>query len=296
MPAPKPLAPPSTLRLAELLATGVGRLRAAGLEQPEREARALLRWVTALGESRLALALEEAIEPALATRFDAAVARRALGEPFAYVVGEREFWSLSLAVDARVLVPRPETELLVERALAPPEWRSAPARLLDLGTGSGAVALAVASERRDWSVTATDASSDALAVARGNAHRLGLPGVRFLQGSWFAPVAGERFDIVVSNPPYVGSEEEPMLDGGLRFEPHMALTPGPDGLAALRAIVDQAPRHLAAGGLLALEHGATQAAAVRELLEARGFARVVSHRDLAGHERVTEGAWIDGEV
>lgn len=218
------------------------------------------------------------------------IERRARGEPLAYIEGSRDFWTLKLAVSPAVLVPRPETELLVERALAVrPEVAG---KVVDLGTGSGAIALALASERPQWQVTATDLSAEALAVARANAASHGLERVEFLQGSWFEPLAGRKFDAVVSNPPYIGAEEPEMASPTLRFEPRSALTPAaPDALACLRAIIQSAPPHLEPGGWLLLEHGSTQAAQVaRELVE-RGFRHVRSHRDLAGHERMTEGQW-----
>jgi release factor glutamine methyltransferase len=227
-----------------------------------------------------------------------------------------------------VLVPRPETELLVERALAVrPESTG---KVVDLGTGSGAIALALASERRQWQVAATDLSADALEVARANAASHGLTRVEFLQGSWFEPLAGRRFDVVVSNPPYIGADEPEMSSPALRFEPRGALTPAahiaprgatftttpvaspaaastesqsaapgaraaqsniPDALACLHAIIQSAPPHLEPGGWLLLEHGSMQAAAVARALVERGFRHVRSHRDLAGHERMTEGQW-----
>jgi release factor glutamine methyltransferase len=185
-----------------------------------------------------------------------------------------------------VLVPRPETELLVERALV---LGTAPAlELLDLGTGSGAIALAIASERPDWRVTATDASAAALDIARRNAATAGQQRVEFIAGHWLAPLGGRRFDLIVSNPPYIAGGD-PVLDGdSLRFEPRAALTPGPDALAALREIARSAPAHLHPHGWLLLEHGADQGPALRSLLVAEGLAHVRSHRDLAGHERVTE--------
>ena len=221
-------------------------------------------------------------------------ARRARGEPLAYLTGEREFWSLTLRVSPDVLVPRPETELLVERALqigdALERRLGRVPNIVDLGTGSGAIALALAHERPHWNITAIDRSAAALLIAQDNAARLRLPQVRFLLGDWFAPVAAQRFDIVISNPPYVAADDPVMRDDSLRFEPSAALTPGQDALAALRGIIAHAPRHLEADGWLLLEHGHTQGPAVRALLVSGGFGHVVSHPDLAGHARLTQAA------
>lgn len=225
-------------------------------------------------------------EPALA-RFADWISRRVRGEPLAYITGEREFWSQPLRVTPAVLVPRPETELLVERGLAlgPP----GSAEVLDLGTGSGAVALALASERPDWQVTATDASAAALAVAQDNARSLGLANCRFVAGHWFEPLAGRRFGLIVSNPPYIAPGDAALLAPALQHEPPAALASPPDGLGALREIVAGAPAHLEPGGALALEHGHDQAEAVAALLRAAGFRQIALHRDLAGLPRVSEG-------
>lgn len=229
------------------------------------------------------------LKPEAGTRWQALLQRRQEGEPVAYLLGEKEFGGLSLQVDARVLVPRPDTEALVEWALdaLPPTGTETP-RLLDLGTGSGAIALTVAARRPDVQVTATDASDDALAVAQANAQRLHLP-VRFAQGAWLAAVPGERFHVIASNPPYI-AEGDPHLDA-LTHEPISALTAGPDGLDDIRQIVGQAPAALHPGGWLLLEHGHDQAAAVRELLTDQGFEAVSSRTDLAGIERCSGGRW-----
>jgi release factor glutamine methyltransferase len=213
--------------------------------------------------------------------------RRSAGEPVAQITGRRGFWSLELAVTPDTLIPRPETELLVELALERMP-RTHPLRVLDLGTGAGAIALAVASERPLCEVTAVDASEPALLVARSNAAEAGLR-LRFEHGDWYAAVPGERFDLVLSNPPYIADADPHLLKGDLRFEPRMALASGMDGLDALRVIASGAPRHLLPGGWLLVEHGHDQGAAVRELFTAAGLQGVVTERDLEQRERVTLG-------
>lgn len=223
--------------------------------------------------------------------YEALCLRRAAGEPLAYLVGEKEFFGLMLQVDRRVLVPRPDTETLVEWALEVLRERPAPS-LVDLGTGSGAIALAIASRRPDARIEAVDRSEEALDVARANAQRLGLP-VNFRAASWLEGSgngSGAGLDLIVSNPPYI-ADADPHLDH-LGHEPLSALAAGREGLDDLRAIVAQAPAHLAAGGWLLLEHGWDQADAVRGLLQAAGFAQVQSRRDLAGIERASGGQWI----
>jgi len=228
----------------------------------------------------------DALPAAAHARFDALCTRRLHGEPVAYLLGHREFHGLLLAVDTRVLVPRPDTETLVDWALALLAPLPAPA-VLDLGTGSGAIALALQHRRPDAHVEAVDRSADALAVARANAARLGLP-VRFRQASWLDG-AGAGWMMIVSNPPYV-AQADPHL-AALTHEPRSALAAGADGLDDLRTIVAQAPAHLAVGGWLLLEHGWDQAQAVRTLLAQAGFTEVASQRDLAGIERCSGGRW-----
>jgi len=242
-----------------------------------------------LGATRAALAADpdRGLAPGELDALEALARRRLAGEPVAYLTGRREFWSLELEVTPDVLVPRPETELVVDLALAAIAGVKRPA-VLDLGTGSGAIALAIASARRDAAVTATDASAAALALARRNAGRLGLTNVRFVEGSWYEPLAGGRFDAIVSNPPYVAAGDPALA--ALAAEPRLALVAGADGLDALAVVAGGAPSHLARGGRLVVEHGTAQGAAVRELLRAAGLADVGTHRDLAGHERATEGA------
>lgn len=220
-------------------------------------------------------------------RFDSLCRRRAAGEPLAYLTGVREFYGLPLQVDARVLVPRPDTETVVEWALELLRGRSAP-RVIDLGTGSGAIALAIRSARPDAQVEAVDRSADALAVAEANARRLGLP-VQFRQADWLQGAAS--YDLVVSNPPYVRADDAHLA--ALRHEPRAALVAGEDGLDDLRAIVAAAPSHLLPGGWLLLEHGWDQADAVRQLLADAGFTRLDSRRDLGGIVRCSGGTRRD---
>ena len=275
----------SNLTVGELLAEGTRRL--AG-DSTQLDAELLL--AHALNRSRtwIKAHAEALAETGLPGAYHELITRRAGGEPVAYIVGYRDFWTQRLAVNPAVLVPRPETELLVERALA---LVSEPvARVVDLGTGSGAIALALADERNRWTVTATDISEPALATARANATSLGLK-VEFVLGAWFAPLGDRRFDLVVSNPPYIAAGDPALRSAPLQQEPQVALTPGADGMASLRTIIRSAPRHLERCGWLLLEHGADQAAAVADELVERGFVSVRSHRDLAGHERATEAQW-----
>jgi release factor glutamine methyltransferase len=220
--------------------------------------------------------------------FFALARRRREGEPVAYLTGVREFFGLPLAVDRGVLIPRPETETLVEWALRTlPADR--PLRVLDLGTGSGAIALAIAHARPRASVVATDNSAEALFVARGNAVRLGLSNVEWLHADWFDALPSARFDAIVSNPPYVAAGDPHLAEGDVRFEPSRALVSGPDGLDALGVIVAGAGDHLLPGGRFAVEHGYNQAAAVRDLLRQAGFGELESLRDLSGIPRVAAG-------
>jgi release factor glutamine methyltransferase len=279
---------PTDLTTAGLLQEGVRGLQTT-LQSPQLDAELLLAHALHVHRTRLKSHPEEMRGDAERERYLALIARRNSGEPLAYLIGQREFWSLRLSVDPSVLVPRPETELLVERALALRAER--PSRVADLGTGCGAIALALARERPSWSIVATDVSGEALRVARHNAEACAIETVEFLLGSWFAPLLDRRFDLLLSNPPYVAQDDPVLVAPPLTFEPRIALTPGPDALASLKAIVREAPEHLEREGWLLLEHGAGQAAEVARALVARGFAHVRSHRDLAGHERMTEARW-----
>ena len=260
-------------------------LRAARVDADidAREARLLLAHAMHAAEAHILGYPEEQVGEAAYAEFSRLLLRRKKGEPIAYMVGEKEFYGLTLEVTPAVLVPRPETELLVELALQR-EFSS----LADLGTGSGAIAVALKKHRPAARVVAVDASAAALEVARRNAGRHGLA-IEFRQGSWLVPLRGERFDLIVANPPYVAAGDAHLGEGDLRHEPPVALTPGDDGLGALRTIVGGAPAKLAPAGWLAVEHGYDQSAAVTALFAEAGFAAIEIRRDLAGIRRVVAG-------
>lgn len=245
----------------------------------------------ALGQSRSYLRTWPEREPdaAQCAAFAALLERRRAGEPVAYLLGRQGFWSLDLEVAPHTLIPRPDTELLVETALT--LGPGGPARVLDLGTGTGAIALALACERPAWQVLGVDRVSEAVQLAERNRARLGLGNARFVESVWFSTLGGERFALIVGNPPYIAADDRHLNEGDVRFEPASALVAGEDGLDDIRRIVAEAPAHLEAGGWLLLEHGYDQAEAVRALFAARGFAAVESRRDLGGHQRITLGQW-----
>lgn len=245
----------------------------------------------ALGQSRSYLRTWPEREPdaAQCAAFAALLERRRAGEPVAYLLGRQGFWSLDLEVAPHTLIPRPDTELLVETALT--LGPGGPARVLDLGTGTGAIALALACERPAWQVLGVDRVSEAVQLAERNRARLGLGNARFVESVWFSTLGGERFALIVGNPPYIAAADRHLSEGDVRFEPASALVAGEDGLDDIRRIVAEAPEHLEAGGWLLLEHGYDQAEAVRALFAARGFAAVESRRDLGGHQRITLGQW-----
>jgi release factor glutamine methyltransferase len=270
----------------ELLKRGWAQL-AGSSESARLDAELVLAYVLRQPRSYLHAHDDDRLDETTIARYQSMLARCAQGTPLAYLTGEREFWSLPLAVTPDVLIPRPETELAVERCLALLD--AAPANIADLGTGSGAIALALAIERPLWCIVATDRAASALQVARTNAQRLGVRNVEFSEGDWFAPLPGRRFDLIVSNPPYVAAAD-PAL-GALRYEPAAALSPGASGMEALHRIVSEAPAHLLQGGWLVLEHGAGQAAELARSLVGAGYARVRCHPDLAGRDRVTEAQW-----
>ncbi len=257
---------------------------------PPLEARVLLGEAAGVRLTTLTAFPERPLPGPAWERFRDWVVRRAAGEPVAYLTGSREFFGRTFRVTPDVLIPRPETETLIELAIAYALALPAPVRILDLGTGSGCIAVTLALELPHAEVVAVDASAAALAVARDNAARLGAS-VSFLHGDWFAPVGNERFDLIVSNPPYVAPDDAHLAMGDVRFEPRLALVAEHAGLAAIEAIVEEAPRFLRPGGRLLLEHGAEQGAAVRVRLAERGFGDIVTCLDLEQRERISGGQW-----
>jgi release factor glutamine methyltransferase len=254
-------------------------------ESPRLDAELLLGKVLGLSRAALIARGNEVLAADAELQLAGLLSRRAHGVPLAYLTGSREFWSLPLTVTPDVLVPRPETECLVQHALelVPGDDCS----VVDLGTGSGAIALSLATERPLWSITGVDLSAQALAVAARNATALNLPQVAWRLGSWLDAVPGERFDLIVANPPYIADSDPALL--ALKAEPAMALTCGPTGLESLALIIAQAPNHLCANGWLVLEHGSTQALAVSDLLQQHGFGAVRTFPDFSGKPRITLG-------
>lgn len=271
--------------VAEVLQGGARALQSHS-DSPRLDAELLLGKILGLSRSGLIAHGNEIIGVDSERNYDGLIDKRREGEPVAYLTGSREFWSLPLKVTPAVLVPRPETEVLVDLALQrlPPDRASS---VLDLGTGSGAIALAIASERPRARVTGVDISPQALDVARQNSRDLGLARIDWRLGSWFSPVAAERFDVIVANPPYVAAAD-PALKA-LVAEPAIALSGGPTGLEALQEIAGAAAAHLHMHGWLIMEHGSDQAQAVAQMLERHGFKHVCSHLDLSGKPRVTLG-------
>lgn len=277
-----------SLTLADALRAAIAHL--AMHESARLEAELLLAQVVGQSRSYLIAFAERTLTAAQTQAFAALLSRRAAGEPMAHILGRREFWSLDLHVTPDTLIPRPETELLVELALAripaAAQWDIA-----DLGTGSGAIALAVAHERPHCRIAASDTSAQALSVAQRNARRLELGTVSFHQGAWYQPFAGRHFDMILSNPPYIRSDDPHLRVGDVRFDPRSALVAGPDGLDALRAIIVEAPEHLNPGGWLLVEHGYDQGDAVVALFAQAGFAEIATVRDPGGQPRVGLGRW-----
>ncbi|MEX5535311.1 MULTISPECIES: peptide chain release factor N(5)-glutamine methyltransferase [Pseudomonas] len=266
-------------------------LRSAELpDSPTARLDAELLLAAALGKPRSFLHTwpERIVSTEAAVAFAGYMERRRKGEPVAYILGQQGFWKLDLEVAPHTLIPRPETEMLVEAALElVPAF--APAQVLDLGTGTGAIALALANERQQWKVTAVDRVPEAVALAERNRQRLQLNNAEVFESHWFSGLQGRQFDLIVSNPPYISDADPHLSAGDVRFEPSSALVAGSDGLDDLRTIIEQAPAHLNADGWLLLEHGYDQGPAVRELLIREGFERIQTRRDLGEHERITFG-------
>jgi release factor glutamine methyltransferase len=258
-------------------------------ESPKRDAEILLEFVTGKARTYLLAFGETMLTAEQETELAALLARRQTGEPVAHLVGEREFWSLPLYVSAATLIPRPDTECLVEQALA--RLPATGCSILDLGTGTGAIALALASERPDCDVTAVDVMPDAVALAQRNQQRLGLSNVTVLQSSWFSALANRTFAMIVSNPPYIDEHDPHLAQGDVRFEPLTALVAANEGLADLDHIVSTSRQHLLPGGWLLVEHGWTQGEAVRALFTAAGFTSVETCRDYGDNDRLTLGQW-----
>ena len=271
-------------RAAGRIATALGLTRA----EARLEARVLAAHALRVNRAWLAAHGDDSLAPAQAAAMERCIARRLRGEPVAYITGRREFYGLEFIVTPDVLIPRPETELLVDLALERLPLER-PCRVLDLGTGSGILALTLAHSRPKAEITAVDRCPAALAVARRNARALGLERVRFVRADWYPQGGVNSFDMIVSNPPYVAEADPHLAQGDLRFEPRGALTAGSDGLAAIRVIVAGAPARLRPGGWLLLEHGRDQPESCRSLLMQAGFTRIYTHADLAGLPRVSGG-------
>ncbi|QQA78026.1 peptide chain release factor N(5)-glutamine methyltransferase [Pectobacterium parmentieri] len=263
---------------------------AAG-ESPKRDAEILLGFVTGKSRTFVLAFGETELRAAEQQQLTELLARRELGEPIAYLIGVREFWSLPLVVSPATLIPRPDTECLVEQALL--RLPKKPCDVLDLGTGTGAIALAIASERHDCLVVGVDLQPEAVALATKNAQQLRLDNARFLPGSWYSPLEHMRFALIASNPPYIDADDVHLSQGDVRFEPASALVAADNGLADLRIIIESAPHYLEVGGWLLLEHGWQQGDAVRQLLQARGFTQLETCQDYGGNDRVSLGRWLN---
>jgi release factor glutamine methyltransferase len=275
-------------RVDETLKDAAAALARLPQASPRLEAELLLTQATGWSRTHLVAWPEMHLEPGAAAHFDGLLARRLAGEPIAYIRGHQAFWTLDLKVTPDTLIPRPETELLVEIALALPD-ADRPHLVADLGTGSGAIGAVVASERPAWRIIATDRSAAALAVARYNFQALGLHNVQAVRADWLAPIAPGTLDLILANPPYVADGDPHLVQGDLPCEPSIALASGPDGLDAIRAIAVAAVRCLRPGGLLAVEHGSDQGAVVRGLFAERGLCSPATRKDCAGLDRVTLG-------
>ncbi|WP_373095174.1 peptide chain release factor N(5)-glutamine methyltransferase [Zhongshania sp.] len=278
----------STLSIADALAYR-GQLAALS-DSAELDTALLLCYCLGKPRSYLYSWPERALTAEEQAQFQALFARRAAGEPIAHILGYRDFWSLSLAVSPASLIPRPDTECLVERALEIIRDQIRP-QILDLGTGTGAIALALASERSDADVLGLDCVADAVALAKANSTALSLRNVRFQQSNWFAALDAKRYQLIVSNPPYIDADDPHLREGDVRFEPRSALVAADGGMADLKHIIQFAPEYLHADGVLLLEHGFQQASAVRQVFSERGFSGVETRCDYGGNERISWGVW-----
>ena len=279
-----------SLSIDALLKQAAQQLADAGSQSPQIDAAVLLCYVLDKPRSYLLTWPEKTLDSEQSTAFEAVMRRRLAGEPVAYIVGEREFWSLPLKVAPHTLIPRPDTERLVELALD--KIPSGPCSVLDLGTGTGAIALAIASERPDTQVTGIDLRPEAAQLASENSQNLQITNTRFLAGSWYSPLtADERFAVIVSNPPYIDQADPHLDQGDVRFEPKSALVADEQGLADIRVISEQGRQHLQQGGWLLMEHGFEQGEAVRNILLELGYSQVSTAQDYAGLDRVTMGCW-----
>jgi len=266
---------------------------AAVSDSPELDLQLLLARILGCSRARLLAFTEQTLDQKQQEQFNTDLLRRLRGEPVAYILGSKAFWDFDLKVDRRVLVPRPETELLVEKALhCLSDRENQNLQLLDLGTGSGAIAIALARQSPCWQVTATDQSEAGLTLAAENARQLQVENIEFLTGSWFERLGTRSFDLIVSNPPYVAAGDPHLQEDGLPFEPADALIAADHGLACLMEIVEQARRHLKPGSWLLLEHGFDQAAAVRGKMSDCGYRDIASWQDLAGLDRVTAARFV----
>lgn len=267
------------------LREAVSQLQAS--ESPRRDAEILLGFVTGKARTFILAFGETPLTGEQQEQLAGLLARRVRGEPVAHLIGEREFWSLPLFVSPATLIPRPDTECLVEQALA--RLPAAPCRILDLGTGTGAIALALASERPDCQVTAVDLIPDAVALAQRNAEHLGIRNIEIVQSRWFSALEGQTFSLIVSNPPYIDAQDPHLAQGDVRFEPLSALVAADNGLADLHTLIKEAPSYLLPQGWLLLEHGWQQGAAVREIFARYGWQQVETCRDYGDNERLTLG-------
>lgn len=261
-------------------------------ESPRRDAEILLGHVTGKARTFIFAFGETTLTAEQAAELETLLSRRARGEPVAHLVGQREFWSLPLFVSPATLIPRPDTECLVEQTLA--RLPDKPCRLLDLGTGTGAIALALASERPDCHVTAVDFMPDAVALAARNVEHLAIENVTVQRSHWFSALSGQQFDFIVSNPPYIDAADPHLAQGDVRFEPKTALVAADGGLADLAHIIREGRRFLTSGGFVLLEHGWTQGEAVREIFREAGYRNIATCRDYGDNERLTLGQYQGG--